>query len=345
MTTRRVLLLQLDGKLPNIALMRISAHHKALGDEVELRRIVRPERVERNLFDADDHDLVYASLIFTKTRPLALRIAQLRPDAFIGGTGWDCYEGTPQRISTLEQIGITTTAQDYSLYPAFRRSIGFTQRGCRMTTKTCPWCSVPYKEGKVRAEKTINEIWRGEPYPRELLLLDNDPFGVPDWRDMIETIREGNFAVCFNQGINIRMITDETAAAIASINLRDDNFKKPCVYTAWDSSKDETVLFRGLNALVKYGIKPDNIMVYMLIAYDQDQDEADWLYRQQRLRQFGCRPFPMPFVRNLKTIGFQRWVVHAYDKRISWSRFKAARYQPKNLSYPAPTFPELTESE
>jgi len=27
-----VLLLHLDGKLPNLALMRVSAHHRALGD-------------------------------------------------------------------------------------------------------------------------------------------------------------------------------------------------------------------------------------------------------------------------------------------------------------------------
>lgn len=33
-----VLLLHLDGRMQNLALMRISAHHKALGDTVELRR-------------------------------------------------------------------------------------------------------------------------------------------------------------------------------------------------------------------------------------------------------------------------------------------------------------------
>lgn len=32
-----VLLLQLDGKIPNIALMRLAAHHRALGDVVVLR--------------------------------------------------------------------------------------------------------------------------------------------------------------------------------------------------------------------------------------------------------------------------------------------------------------------
>ena len=39
------------------------------------------------------------------------------------------------------------------------------------------------------------------------------------------------------------------------------------IYTAWDSKGDEERLFTGLNRLVKYGVKPDHIMVYMLIGY------------------------------------------------------------------------------
>ena len=34
----KVLMFHLDGKLPNIALIRIAAHHRTAGDEVEIRR-------------------------------------------------------------------------------------------------------------------------------------------------------------------------------------------------------------------------------------------------------------------------------------------------------------------
>jgi hypothetical protein len=76
----RVLLLQLDGKLPNIALMRIAAHHRDLGDDVELRRAGNAASLERGLWDRFDR--VYASLIFESTRPLAHRhgITTLRQD-------------------------------------------------------------------------------------------------------------------------------------------------------------------------------------------------------------------------------------------------------------------------
>lgn len=49
------------------------------------------------------------------------------------------------------------------------------------------------------------------------------------------------------------------------------------------------------------------------------------------LRAFGARPYPMPFVRTKETVGFQRWVVGAYDKRIPWDAWKAAAYEPRNL--------------
>src|SRR5262249_47961596 len=157
--------------------------------------------VERGLFDRPDQ--VYASLLFERTRPLAERLKQVYPAVIIGGTGWDVE-------LRLEDIGITTIAQDYSVYPGWRQSIGFTQRGCRYR---CPFCTVPRKEGAVREEQSIWDLWRGEPYPRELILLDNDFFGQPHWRERIAEIRSGNFKVSFNQGINARVLDDESAAA------------------------------------------------------------------------------------------------------------------------------------
>jgi hypothetical protein len=190
---------------------------------------------------------------------------------------------------------------------------------------------VPRKEGAMRPERTIAEIWRGEPWPRELILLDNDFFGQAGWRDRVTEIRDGRFKVSFNQGINVRFITDEAAEAIASIDYRDDSMKVKRIYTAWDNRKDEERLFAGLNCLTRYGIKPDHIMVYMLIGYWPGETTADWLHRQSKLREFGCRPYPMPYVRNRETVGFQRWVVGAYDKRISWADWERAKYQPANL--------------
>jgi hypothetical protein len=312
-----VLLLQLDGSIPNIALMRISTHHRLLGDDVELRY---GAQFEHGFFD-EHYGKVYASAIFVKTMPLVNRLHVVYPEAVVGGTGFD------MRV-TVEQHGVQTQALDYSIYPRFRQSIGFTQRGCRLS---CPFCVVPTKEGKVRPERTIAEIWRGDPWPRELLLLDNDFFGQPVWRDRIREIRDGGFKVSFNQGINARCLTEEAAEAIASVDYRDDSMKVKRIYTAWDSKGDEGRLFDGLNRLVRYGVKRDEIMVFMLIGYWPGETHEDRDYRRRRLREFGARPYPMPYFRTRELVGFQRWVIGAYDKRVLWDDWFRAKYQPANL--------------
>lgn len=313
----KILLLQLDGKIPNLALMRLAAHYRTA--EVTLLRAAHVSMLNGGLFH-EKWDHVFASTIFERTKPLAEEVLRAFPNAVIGGTGWDL-------ASNLESLGVGA-AVDYSAYPQWRQSIGFTQRGCRLK---CPFCVVPRKEGAVKEMASISDIWRGDPWPRELLLLDNDFFGQARWRDRIGEIREGRFKVSFNQGINARFLSDEAAEAIASVDYRDDSMKTKRIYTAWDNRKDEARLFAGLERLVKYGVKPDHIMVYMLIGYWPNETHEDREERRKRLRDFGARPYPMPFVRTRELIGYQRWIIGAYDKTISWDDWAAARFEPRNL--------------
>ena len=343
----RVLLCQLDGSFPNLALMRIAAHHRALGDDIEIRH---GAQFETGLFNHEP-DKVYASTIFRKSIPLAERLKRTFPQAIIGGTGVDpARKGdlvafspvVSPTVTSLEAMGISTgedaASLDYSLYPKYTASIGFTQRGCHLA---CSFCCVPYKEGKIRDSQGIHDIWRGPSFPKHLHLLDNDFFGQPEWRRKITDIRNGGFKVSFNQGINARFLTDEAAEAIASVDYRDDSMSVKRVYSAWDNLKDEQRLFDGLNRLVKYGVKPDHIMVYVLVGYWPGETIEDCLYRIEKLLAFGARPYPMPYVRTPELVGLQRWAVGAYAKRIPWSEWQDANYDPRKLRQPAPTFPLL----
>jgi hypothetical protein len=180
----RVRLTQIDGKLPNLALMKIAHYHRARGDQIILTK-----HVGRGLSEPE-YDRVYGSAIFAYSAP---RVAEFRahfPHAIVGGT-WNTADNT-----TVEQIlGVEEDEHyDYSIYDGFEASIGFTQRGCRLK---CGFCVVPRKEGKPRAVNTIASIWRGEPWPRHLHLLDNDFFGQPreQWEARIDEIRAGGFKV------------------------------------------------------------------------------------------------------------------------------------------------------
>lgn len=320
----RVRLYQLDGKLPNVALMRIAHHCRARGDSAELRRPRSAEDIQPEL--GEPPDLVYGSAIFQKSRPLVDALFAAHPHAIVGGTGIDLE-------TTLEdELEITSLAQDYTLWPEFTASIGFTQRGCRLR---CPFCVVPGKEGRVREEQTIAELWRGEPWPRDILLLDNDFFGQPGWRDRMAELVSGGFRVSFSQGINARLVDAEIAESLARVNYRDDGFQRRQLYTAWDNRKDERRLFRGLELLVAAGIKPAHLMVYVLIGYWTGETHEDRDYRRAKLREFGAVPYPMPYTRTPELVGFQRWCVTAADKYVPWEDFQAAHYRPETVSIPA----------
>ena len=127
-------------KLPNLALMRLAHWHRAQGDQLHFTR-----DVFRGLFESP-YDVVYGSSIFTySNRRLALFRKQF-PGAIVGGTGSGHW-------TTLEDVvpGIPN-AYDYSLYPDFKASIGFLQRGCRLR---CKFCVVPRKEGRPKPNMTV----------------------------------------------------------------------------------------------------------------------------------------------------------------------------------------------
>ena len=305
-----VRLTHIDGKLPNIALMKLSHWHRAQGDSVFLQRIPQP-----SLFEPQ-YDKVYASTIFQWSEPVIERLLAAYPDAIIGGTG-----DQSNFRSVEEHIGLPEYEfYDYSIYPDYEFSIGFTQRGCRLK---CGFCVVPAKEGKPRSVNTISDIWR-QGSPRSIVLLDNDFFGQPeaDWKERLEEVKDGGFKVNFCQGINIRMITDESAAAIASVRYYDTNFKSRRIYTAWDNVGQEKVFFRGFQRLKDAGVRPGHVMVYMLIGYKPGETMDEIMYRYQRLKKSGCLPYPMVYNNHDKALKrFQKWVVRRYDAIVPWEEF------------------------
>lgn len=303
-------LTHIDGKLPNLALMKLAHWHKARGDSVHLAR-----SPSADMFEPSYHQ-VYGSALFAWSKPVVQRLKDAFPDAVVGGTGVGEWTTVEEVIGEGEYENY-----DYSIYPEYQYSIGFTQRGCRLN---CGFCVVPKKEGKPRSVNTVSSIWRPET-PRSLVLLDNDFFGQPEaqWRDRIGEICEGGFKVNFNQGINIRMITPESAAAIASVRYYNVSFTSRRLYTAWDNLGQEKVFFKGLEILKEAGVQPSHLMVYMVIGYKPGETMEEILYRYRRLVDAGVMPFPMVYDNSNRLLKrFQRWVVRRYaDARVPWEEF------------------------
>jgi hypothetical protein len=332
---RNIRLTQIDGKLPNLALMKLAYHHRAMGDVIHFTK-----QLDRDTFEPR-YERVYGSAIFSFSAPKVARFQAAFPDAIVGGT----YNILDNR--TVEQaLGIEDNElYDYSIYPLFDGSIGFTQRGCRLR---CGFCVVPRKEGKPHSVNTIASIWRGSPYPKHIHLLDNDFFGQPreQWQARIAEIRAGGFKICFNQGINTRMIDDESAAALASVPYFDDSFRFRRLYTAWDNIGDEERFFRGVDTLERHGIPPHHLMTYMLIGYDRRETWERVLYRFNRMVERGIKPYPMVYgergrglslggcrqkIQN-KTLGdFQRWAIRRLYTLFPFEQYRAAAARESSL--------------
>lgn len=299
-----VRLVQIDGELPNIALMRLAHWYRANGHFVHLTRHVLP-----TMFETSHYDLVYGSSIFENlpgSEPKRYLFAQQWPDGIIGGTG-------VITTRTIEDITGPWEHYDYQDYPEFDASLGYTQRGCRMAYKgsICEsFCKVPGKEGLPKDAWTIGRIWRGDPYPKKIHLLDNDFFGGPQWRERIKEMRDGNYRVCFSQGINTRLITQECAEAMATVQYRNTKFNERKLYTAWDNIGDESIFFRGVERLERAGIPPKHLMVYMLVGNEITETWERIWHRFKRMVDMGIEPYPMvKDRRRADLLCFQRWVI------------------------------------
>ena len=130
-----IALVDVDGHsgFPNLALMRLSAWHKAQGDSVEWW----------NGFT--HYDRVYLSKVFTFTPDFTTVIDA--DEIITGGTGYKDYTSLPPEVEA--------TPPDYSIYPHYKRAVGFLTRGC---IRGCPWCIVPRKEGYIHPAATWEQV-------------------------------------------------------------------------------------------------------------------------------------------------------------------------------------------
>ena len=256
-------LAQVDGKLPNLALMRISAYHKSRGDEVEWFSPLM------------HYDRVYASKIFTFTPD----DPYLPEDAVRGGTGYDITSRLPPEMEGCNP--------DYTLYPSDENAYGFLTRGC---VNHCKFCVVPRKEGELRVVADIEEIAQTNTgLRRNVILMDNNFIAAPrDWcREQVEKMRRLKLRVDFNQSTDARLYDDETAEIMARVPW----LKYPRLSCDYDA--ELPAVCNAMRLLRKFGCKGD-IMIFIL-AYNNGIDSALYRIRELVASDSHAVPFLMPF--------------------------------------------------
>lgn len=288
----KVGLIDIDSKIPNLALMKLSAYHKQLGHDVELTSPL--------FANQDGYDLLIASKIFDFT-PMPI----LPKNTQVGGSGYDLKK---KLIDPIEHI-----YPDYELYGC-EYAIGYTSRGCN---RKCPFCIVPKKEGRFKIVcDDIREFWRGQ---KHLKLLDNSlNTDERHFLKICDQTRENNIRIDFNQGLDIRLLTNSQADTLSTLKT----WGQTPFRFSWDLMAIEKQVRRGIGILGKAKLK-NKSMFYVLIGYDTTPEED--LYRVETLRGLGVDPFVMPYNKfDTYQRQFARWVNHkAIFKTVQWQEYRA----------------------
>lgn len=282
---------------PNIALMKISAWHKQFGNSVEWYT------------PFEHYDIVYVSKVFSFSEDWR---DPINADKIIyGGTGYQIsydngkelfYYFTNRADFKLSARGISQRGRyfsaelpeeiehiypDYSIYPMYTKdtAYGFLTRGC---PRCCAFCHVEAKEGRISYKVAdLSEFWNGQ---KNIVLCDPNILASKDWKPLLQQLIDSKAHVDFNQGLDIRMMTEEKAEMLSKIKIKEIHF-------AWDRYQDKDVILPKLKLFseIKYkGKNPDHsAIVYVLVNFDTTLEQD--LERIYTLREMGYWAYIMVY--------------------------------------------------
>lgn len=244
---------RLDNCFPNLPLMKLSAYHKKNGDFVEWCQ------------ESKYYDVVYISKVFSFSDEPSIKINAEK--IIRGGTGYSIqlqdgkevfYYGIHSNLpDEIEHI-----FPDYSLYGINNTAYGFMSRGC---PRGCDFCHVAPKEGK-KSHKVadLSEFWNGQKY---IQIMDPNTFASPDWKDICQQLIDSGAYIEFNQGVDIRIMTDEKIEMLQKMRIQNIHF-------AWDRYQDKKYIVPKLKRLKELtGWERGKVTVYILTNFDTTIDQ------------------------------------------------------------------------
>lgn len=224
----KVLLIDIDSKIPNLALKKAERYHQARGHDVAWNMPLM----------ATTSDLIYVSNVFKENRHEAEQFEGY-DNALIGGSGYDLHTELPPEIEAIKP----------------RINLGFTTRGC---VRKCPFCIVPEKEGSIRIVGDLLDLWDGK--TKDVTILDNNILAIPShFFKVCRQALTNKIRLDFNQGLDHRLLTPEIARALKSTSTKEYRF-------AYDSVWMAASVERAIDMLADAGIR--EAIWYVLTGYN-----------------------------------------------------------------------------
>ena len=325
----KVHLIDVDSTITNLALAKLSAWHKAQGDEVTLIRGLKDG------LGKDTPDKAYVSVIYKKNREKvdilldACRVdtsfMDAKVDIDVGGSGYDLKKELPPEVEAMKP--------DYSLYPENDYSIGFASRGC---FRNCYFCVVPEKEGKFRRVAHPSE-WYNPEYDK-IVFLDNNILTDKEYfMELTDWCAEKNLSVWWTQGLDIRKLDEDIAGQL----LKMKTYKS--IFFAWDNIKDEAIIKEKIALLKSVGFTNSmcraKVQFYCYVDNGSEEEYQSGLYRARELKKLSCNAFIMFNIDNEvpdNIRGLRRW---ANKKQLFWlidiDEYKDEDYKEREAKYKA----------
>lgn len=278
-----ILLIDIDSKLPNLALKKIEKYYADRKDTI----------VWNFPLARDFVDIVYVSTIFSWNHHL---VKDWLDDnkVIIGGSGFDIQKKLPIEIELIKP----------------RINLGFASRGC---IRKCPFCIVPEKEGNIKIEGDLLDLWDGK--TKDITLLDNNILALPEHFELIcQQAKKNKIRLDFNSGLDFRLLTQDIIILMKSISHKEYRF-------AFDNIRDITMIKKAIQLLQKNNI--NRCLWYVLVGFNSTFEED--IFRVKFLKQNNQNAY----IQRYKTcysnpiyIGLARWVnQHHIFHGMSWEQF------------------------